>query len=310
MIQSETWGIVREFKTVPDFIKCNVVQNATKYPAGAEVMEKKIWDEAVKLKKEDLKRKDPNLELRLTVENERESLWGRYEHNSDFTPIMVPGHQYRFVDFHADGSVLDVERVIYSEIEALKSKEYRNLFGSSGLPLPDGPLAPVLYIATMDGYIAATVRGEGTNKYPGAIWGVGGDIDDPTLTIGEHVTMSEAKEELSRSGGLSQQSHTLGIVFDRVLRKHDMPILTTYGAIFRGIKKGKKYLADVETITPISLREEELADYIMQNHIDSTDPSDMRWVGRPTPPCIGGLFLIGKHLYGDAWSEKVMNEIS
>lgn len=308
MAETKIWKIEQEFKAFPDFVTCEVVRGVTLYPKGAEELETSLWNAAVERKKQVLAQE--GLELKVEDIEGRKALWVKDSKDEDFSMAMVPGFQYRLAGFDAKDQVLKLERVIYSEIEALKTEEYRNLFENEGLPLPKGPLAPVLYIITLDGYIVGTLRGKATNKYPEGIWGVGGDIDDPSLTIGEHIAIREAREEFKRFGGLSQQPLALGIVYDGVLKKHDLPIITTYNAVYRGIKKGKKYLADVESVTPISVRGEELSSWLLENYTNSLNPADNIWRKKPTPACHGGLFLVGKHLYGEDWAQEVLQKLS
>lgn len=178
------WSVVKEFKTFPNFMGCQVVEDHTQYPNGATELEIEIWNTAVDAKEAQLK--SEGLQTRVQDVLGRKGLKAKKPGDTGFRMAMYPGDQFRLAEYDADRQVLQVEKTLFSEIEALKSPEYRQLFENAGLPLPHGPIAPVLYIVTMDGYVAATVRGTGTNKYPGGIWGVGGDIDDPSLTVGEH----------------------------------------------------------------------------------------------------------------------------
>ncbi len=308
MPETQIWKVDSRFRAYPDFMNCEITSGVTAYPEGALDLEIKLWNLAVEKKKEQMK--DQGIELKLEDVEGRKALWGRREGKDDFAMIMVPGSVYRLAEFDAERQVLMVERAIYSEIEALKDPGYRKLFSDAGLPLPNGPIAPALYILTLDGYVVATKRGKGTNKFPGAIYTIGGDIDDPSLTVGEHLLKKEAIEEFKRFGGLSQQPIALGITFDKVLKKHDIPVITTYNTVFDKIQKGKKYLPDIDSITKISARKDELSDYLVQSFLGSLDSSDERWIGRPVPSCHVGLFMVGEHLYGKEWAGEVLRKIS
>lgn len=307
MDQTTLWCVEQEFKALPQYMRCKVVRKRTQYPHGAQELEIALWNATVDRKIELIK--DSGLELSLREMEGRKALWGRAKEENDFKMVMVPGFQYRLIEFHAQQMVLDIERVIYSEIEALKSHDYKELFEKAGLPLPHGPIAPALYAATIDGYVIGTVRGIATNKNPGGIWVIGGDIDEPNLTIGDHIFKREAQEELQGTGSLSHHYIALGIIFDRVLHKHDIVVLASYTTPFNRFKKGDKFLPDVASITRISLREEELERYIVDNYLDSLDPSDKRWVGRPVSACNSGLYVVGKHLYGEEWAERVLQQL-
>lgn len=307
MYETTNWKIEKEFITSANIIRCKVVRDITKYPKDAKDIETKLWNLAFDKKLEELHRE--GLKLRINEMEGHGCLWAKKPTDENYTEVMVPNYQYRFINYCLEDQIIELERTAYSEIEALKSKEYRQLFEKEGLPIPHGPLAPALYIKTADGYIAATKRGKGTNKYPGGIYGMGGDIDDPDLTIGEHTIKREAIEELKRFGGLSQQPMALGIVFDKVLRKHDIPIITGCDCAYKMIKKGEKYLADIDSIIQIPMREKELADYILKNFVNNLDHSDRIWIDKPIPACSAGLFLLGKYVYGNDWAQEVIKQL-
>lgn len=303
------WSITSEFQADPNNMKVLTSPGHTKYPKGAKELETELWNQTAEKKIADLQEK--GLELQIKDVRGRKGVKARQNPGESFRRVMYPGTQYRYVNFY-DTSLV-VEQTLFSEGVALQSPEYRRLFEDAGLPVPHGPIAPVLYITTRDGYIAATVRGEDTPKYPGGIWGVGGDLDDPLIgrsmsdsIIGKHLSR-EAKEELENSEALSTNPIALGIVWDKCLRKHDLVVLSEYPTPFSGIKKGNGYLPDVASMTKIPIREEELADFLVSKHVSTVDPNDQRWVGRPTPPCSAGLYLIGKHLYGREWAEIVLD---
>lgn len=309
--ETVNWSVTSEFQADPNNMKVLTSPGHTRYPKGAKELEIELWNRAAEIKIADLKEK--GLELQIKNVRGRKGVKARQNPGESFRMVMYPGTLCRYVDFY-DTSLV-VEQTLFSEGVALQSPEYRRLFEDADLPVPHGPIAPVLYITTRDGYIAATVRGEDTPKYPGGIWGVGGDLDDPLIgmsmsdsIIGKHLSR-EAKEELENSEALSTNPIALGIVWDKALRKHDLIVLSSYPAPFSSIKKGNGYLPDVASITEIPIREEELADFLISKHVSTVDPSDQMWVGRPTPPCSAGLYLIGKHLYGREWAEIVLDNI-
>jgi hypothetical protein len=305
MQETSNWGIERRFEVSPYDIDCSVVEGVTKYPDGAEELEKEIWNQAVNRKKTLLEKESPELVLSVHEIKGRKEL---YETRHGHRMIMVPGAQYRYAGFEEGNRVLQVERTLYSEVEALKSPEYRKMFEREGLPLPHGTIAPVLFAMTTDGKIVATVRGKGTNKYPGAIWGVGGDVDNPDITIGEHLMGKEVAEELNileNSFGVLTQ----GITWDGVLQKHDLPAIAIFNGDFASIKKSDHYLPDVESVTSIPADRDELAQYIIDNFVDTLDPADENWIGRPSPPCSADLFLIGEQIYREKWAEEVLDAL-
>jgi hypothetical protein len=311
-ISTSTWTLQERFLAVPNLIICETGV-ATTYPEGAAELEVDLWNKAV-LKKKQALEEEGKLELQLKEEKGSDSrtrygLYARKPGDAAFKGSMVAGTQYRFLEFNAKDQVLTVEKVIFSEIEAIKSDEYRALFKDKGLPLPIGPIAPVLAIITADGYLACSVRGSSTPKYPGAIWGFGGDIDNPNITVGDHIEKVEKKEELASFRGISPQYLALGLVFDRVLMKHDMPILAQYPVPFSMITKGDKYLPDVENVTPISARTEDLERFIVDNYVDTLLPDSPAWIRKPNAGWSGDLFRVGQFLYGDSWAQNVLDKL-
>jgi hypothetical protein len=311
-ISTSTWTLQERFLAVPNLIICET-GIATSYPEGAPELETGLWNEAV-LKKKQALEAEGRLELQLKEEkgddgHMRYGLYARKPGDAAFKGNMVAGYQYRFVEFNAKDQVLTVEKVIYSEIEALKNRTYRELFEQNNMKLPFGPIAPVLAIITADGYIVSSIRGTSTNKYPGAIWGFGGDIDNPNITVGDHIEKVEKKEELTSFRGINPQYLALGLVFDKVLMKHDMPILAQYPVPFSMITKGDKYLPDVENVTPISARREDLERFIVENYVDTLLPDSPAWIGHPSAPWSGDLFRVGQFLYGDSWSQNVLDKL-
>jgi hypothetical protein len=308
-IETPTWRVEQGFLVDARLILCQDVHGVTKYPPGAKEIEIALWNAAVEKKKATLEA-EGKLELKLESIEGRHALYARAPGDTPYKQAMVPGYQYRFVEFDPRDLILSVERVIYSELEALKNEQYRTLFEQANLPLPYGPIAPALIILTADGYIAASKRGNATNKYPGAIWGFGGDIDNPTITVGDHLERVEKKEELSSFRGISPQYYSLGLIYDKVLRKHDMPVMAQYPVPFSTMKKGDKFLPDVESILPISNRIDDLENYLTSEPVISMQADDKAWVGRPTPPWSADLFLLGKYLYKEGWAERVLKELN
>ncbi len=311
-ISTSTWTLQERFLTVPNLIVCET-GIATAYPKGAVDLEIDSWNGAV-LKKKNMLEAEGKLELQLREEKDdlghmRYGLYARKPGDAAFKGNMTAGYQYRFVEFNPRDQVLTVEKVIYSEIEALKNPDYRKLFEEKEMRLPFGPIAPALAIITADGYIVSSIRGTSTNKYPGAVWGFGGDIDNPNITIGDHIEKVEKKEELSSFRGISPQYLALGLVFDHVLMKHDMPILAQYPVPFSMITKGEKYLPDVESVKAISSRRDDLGEFITDNYVDTQLPDSPKWVGKPNAAWSGDLFRVGQFLYGDSWAEGVLEKL-
>jgi len=297
--------------TDPNLLCPRLVEGVTKYPAGAKEAAIELWNSAVIRKAKALK---AGSKLDVVVREGvggRLGLWARPVGQGDFKMTMVsdPGKpQYRFIAFAGD--VIDVEPVEFLEVEATKDPSYVRMFTDANLPVPVGPLAPVLYLITPDG-ILCTVRGRGTNKYPGGIWGVGGDIDDLRISVGEHLHKREDREEIELPvGAVIENVNAISLVCDNVLWKHDLVVVASTSARFGDIRKGSTYLPDVESVTCIPVGERQLGRLIVDSYIHRTTAADDSfWIGRPTPACSGGLLSVGKHLYGPGWLSEAMSRL-
>ncbi|MFH1364240.1 MAG: hypothetical protein ABIH52_01160 [Candidatus Aenigmatarchaeota archaeon] len=274
----------------------------TTYPDGAEECEIRFWNDSVDTKQDVLDGEGKETQIR-DGEGGRKELWAKNPGDAEFRMSMVPGVQYRYINM--SGDTIYIERVLFSQSLALQSEEYRSLFTKAGIELPLGTLAPVLYIITPEG-IVATVRGSGTPKYPGGIWGVGGDVDNPSITLAQHLKNKELKEELVVPAGINDMI-TLGLVFDKALMKHDIVVVAKTESHFSEIKKGDGYLPDVESVMYISL--DGLSSFLIHNFVPIPDATNKCWIGKPTPACSGGLFLVGSHINGPVWQDRVHLEL-
>src|SRR3989338_3009657 len=103
----------------------------------------------------------------------------------------------------------------FSEVEARKSREYVDLFerGPGGRRAPYGPIAHALLIRTADKKIVGNARGDLTPLYPGGVWAIGGNLDDPKLNLAEFLERKEVSEELQdyATGGFDRKTTVLGI---------------------------------------------------------------------------------------------------
>ena len=282
------------------------VAGETVRPEGAEKMEIALWNDAVLKKKKVLE--DAGLTTQLSEQGFRHSLLAKKPEQEKFGPAMVPGTQYRLV--RVNGDTLVVEPVVFSELFALQDRGFRELYEKAGLVLPHGPLAVVVYIQTgwhMDtrSILLGTVRGKGTPKYPGGIWGVGGDLDTPVITLEEFLVTRELREELVVPGGVTDYT-AIGLMFDKVLRKHDLVVWARTASPFEEIRKGEVYLADVDSITALPTGKVRLASFLVHHFFPTADPNDPQWVGRPTAACSGGLFAYGAMTYGEEWAKDVL----
>jgi len=222
---------------------------------------------------------------------------------------MTPGVQYRFVDINPLEGVLSLEQTLYSEVEALKFKDYRDIFREQGLPVPYGPIAPVLLITTFNGWLLASERSTDTNKFPGSEWGFGGDVDNPSKNIGEHLVFVEKRQELHSKKGEATYE-TVGIIFDEVLHKHDLVVHATYREGPNNIKKGDRLLPDVANINIHSVREDDLANYLVDSYVHSLDHANQAWIGKPSSAFSADILLFGWQKYGSLWADAVMDKIN
>lgn len=313
-VSSTIWTIEQQLRMPPSKMYCDEVFDATQYPEGAREIEINSWNDAIENKKSALDA-DEELETKIMKDSERWMLVGKRPEDDGFKKLMFAGTQYRLISFNAtgpEGATMKLEKVHYTEIEALKEPEYRQLFEDAELELPIGPIAPCLMIVSLDGYLALSVRGESTNKYPGALWGFGGDIDNLELspTVGDHIVRVEQKEELSSFRGVAYPQYTaLGIVFDHVLKKHDIPIITQFPLPYEGITKKGELLPDVKDVTHLKVDKDLIAQTILDQYVDTADADDKRWIGRPSAALNANLLLFGQYAFGLGWGEEVLNNL-
>ncbi|MFH1977795.1 MAG: hypothetical protein ABIJ92_00525 [Candidatus Aenigmatarchaeota archaeon] len=308
-IQTTTWWAVPApgvpFASIVKFDGSQ--EHVTRYPKLATPYEISIWNGMVLAKFEALTAEgEILLDFRPFEEEHHHGLWGRKTTTDSWTPIMYPGIQYRMTNWPLNSTTINVEKMLFSEVMATQRPEYRKLFTRENMSLPQGPLAPVLWLKCPDGFVL-TRRGSGTPMYPGACWGIGGNVDSDTVkgTVQDHI-FHELHDETDITDAL-RNMRILGVVFDKVLWKHDLVVSADTDIPFSDMGPGKRYLPDVSRLALIPGRAEILMNAIRESHLNSLDPDDPRWRRKLTPPAIGGLTLVGNYLYGGGWLHTVMN---
>lgn len=163
-------------------------------PADSQKLNE-YWNQALILKQQELREK----EIVATIEN-----YGRGQEqmlNALFVngrAVMWPGNAVTLRGWNYDGEKLQMEisELSYAFTGALSNPGFRKAIGDRSLINLRPPFAICTFAITTDNYLVLTVRGMGTNVYPGRYYGQGGNPTSCDFDLAQHQ-LEETTDELN-----------------------------------------------------------------------------------------------------------------